>query len=223
MSLNKINKLISFSKSLSPDYIKHIQSTKNVCLYKLGNHYIPENISFPNAKTLTLINCNHGGILNIFTPSIFPNITDVNYLSADPGDFKLYERYNDMLKWTFPNKTYEFYDFMVKNGRGKKDPELIRKYLTNKKIIDGKNGFDISFEFDLNIPDYGIVNGEWWRSQFYEYLVKKQNISKYRDCFYPGETPVIPFRQEIEEANIEKEIVAEKLFNSTFDDILEDD
>ncbi len=223
MSLNKINKLISFSKSLTPDFINHIQSTQNVCLYKLGNHYIPDNVRFPNAKTLTLINCNRGGILDIFTPTIFPNLTNVNYLSADPGDFKLYERYNDTLKWAFPNKTYEFYDFMVKTGRGKKDPELIKKYLTNKKIIDGKNGFDISFEFDLNIPEYGIVNGEWWRSQFYEYLVKKQNINKYKDCFYPGETPVIPFRQEIEEACIEKEIVAEKLFDCDFEGILSDD
>jgi hypothetical protein len=223
MSLKRINRLISFSKSLTPDFIKHIQSTNNVCLYKLGNHHIPENVAFPSAKTLTLINCNRDGILNIFTPNIFPNLTNVNYLSADPGDFKLYERYNDKLKWVFPNKTYEFYDFMVKSGRGKKDPELIKNYLTNKRIIDGKNGFDISFEFDLNIPDYGIVNGEWWRSQFYEYLVKQQNINKYSDCVYPGEIPSISIKQEIEEARIEKEIVAEKLYNSSFEDILEDD
>jgi adenylate kinase family enzyme len=27
---------------------------------------------------------------------------------------------------------------MVKSGRGKKDTELIKKYMTNKKIIDGQ-------------------------------------------------------------------------------------
>jgi hypothetical protein len=39
----------------------------------------------------------------------------------------------------------------------------------------GKNGFDISFHFELNIPGFGITDGEWWRSQFYEYLVEYVN------------------------------------------------
>lgn len=219
----QITRLVSLTKNLSPDFVKHINSTKNLCLYKLGNHSIPRSVIFPKTQTLTLINCNRNGILNIFTPTIFPNLVNVNYLSADPGDFKLYERYNDKLKWVFPNKTYEFYDFMVKTGRGKKSQELIKNYVTNKKIIDGKNGFDISFEFDLNIPDYGIVNGDWWRSQFYEYLVHQQNIDKYSNCIYPGEVPAGPFSQEIEEENLEKEIVAEKLFDCDFENILSDD
>jgi len=210
MSVTKINKLISFSKYLHPDFVKHVQTTNNLCLYKLGSYTIPENISFPNAHTLTLINCNRTGILNIFTPNIFPNLANVNYLSADPGDFKLYERYNDTLKWVFPNKPYDFFDWMVKSGRGTKDSELIKKYIANKKIIDGQGGFDISFEFDINVPGYGIVNGEWWRLQFYEYLVKQQNINKYSNCIYPGEIPTT-HTQEFEEACIEKEIVAEKL------------
>ncbi len=223
MSVRKINKLISFSKALNPDFIKHIETTNNLCLYKLGHHHIPDNIVFPNTTTLTLINCNRNGILNIFSPAIFPNLNNVNYLSADPGDFKIYERYNDNLKWVFPYKTYEFYDFMVKTGRGKKDSELIKKYLTNKKIIDGKNGFDISFEFDLNIPEYGIVNGDWWRSQFYEYLVKQQHINKYSNCMYPGESTDRPFRQEIEEENLEREFIAQTLYNCNFEDILKND
>ena len=221
----QITRLVSLSKHLNPDFVKYINSTKNLCLYKLGNHSIPKSVIFPKTHTLTLINCNHNGILNIFSPSIFPNLTNVNYLSADPGDFKIYERFNDKLKWVFPNKTYEFYDFMVKTGRGKKSQELIKNYVTNKKIIDGKNGFDISFEFDLNIPEYGIVNGDWWRSQFYEYLVHLQNIDKYSNCMYPGEVPTLPHHhsQEIEEEELEKEIVAEKLFNCNFENILSDD
>jgi hypothetical protein len=197
------NKLISFSKKLSNDFVKHIDSTSNICLYKLGTHYIPNNIIFPKADTLTLINCNRDGILNILTPTIFPNLSKVNYLSTDPGNFKIYERFNDKIKWVFPNKTYDFYDFMVKSGRGTKDLELIKTYVTNKRILDGKNGFDISFQFDLNIPGYGIIDGDWWRSQFYEYLVNKQNNNIYKDCLYPGESPI----QDEEEILLQKEYV----------------
>ena len=64
---------------------------------------------------------------------------------------------------------------MVESGYGKKDPAILKRYITNKKIIDGKNGFDISFEFDINVPDYGVVSGHWWQTQFYEYLVAQQN------------------------------------------------
>jgi hypothetical protein len=209
-------KLISFSKNLSKDFVSHIDSTHNLCIYKLGSHSIPENTIFPKAKSITLINCNRHGILNILTPSIFPNLSKVNYLSADPGDFKIYERYNDTLKWSFPNKSYEFYDFMVKTGRGTKDSGLIKEYVTNKKIIDGKNGFDISFHFDLNIPGFGIVDGEWWRIQFYEYLVNKQNINNSQHCVYPGEAP-LTYRQELEEAFLEKEIVMENINEMDFD------
>lgn len=214
------NKLISFSKNLSTDFVKHIESTSNICMYKLGSHYIPHNIIFPKADSITLINCSRNGILNILTPKVFPNLTKVNYLSTDPGDFKIYERFNDKLKWSFPNKTYDFYDFMVKSGRGTKDQQLIKKYVTNKKIIDGKNGFDISFVFDLNIPGFGITDGEWWRSQFYEYLVKKQYAM---NSIYPGEaSSIMNSPQEIEERQIEKELIAEALYNCGFDDVIDD-
>lgn len=218
------NKLVSFGKKLSLDFVKHIESTNNVCIYKLGAYNIPNSIIFPKAEKLTLINCNRNGIYNILTPSIFPNLSKVNYLSTDPGDFKIYERFNDTLKWNFPNKPYEFYDFMVKTGRGTKDTELIKKYVANKKIIDGKNGFDISFYFDLNIPGFGIIDGEWWRAQFYEYLVKKQYTNDCAHCLYPGEQPFHPFEnttQELEESIIQKEIVAEKLSQYDTNDIID--
>lgn len=205
------NKLITFSKKLSNDFVKHINSTHNICIYKLGTHYIPNNIIFPKADTITLINCNRNGILNILSPTIFPNLSKVNYISADPGDFKIYERFNDKINWIFPNKTYEFYDFMVKSGRGTKDSELIKKYLINKKIIDGKNGFDISYEFDLNISEYGIVNGNWWQSQFYEYLVYKQNN------MYPIKE--IPLIQDQEELQLQKDIVKEIMDEINLDHI----
>ena len=191
-----------------------------MCVYKLGYHYIPNNIIFPKAESITLINCNRNGILNILTPTIFPNLTKVNYLSADPGDFKIYERFNDKINWVFPNKSYEFYDFMVKSGRGTKDQELIKKYVASKKIIDGKNGFDISFHFDLNIPEFGIVDGEVWRSQFYEYLVRQQNVNNYKHCMYPGEAIQI---QDDEELLLQKEYVKKSIDELYFDSINEDD
>lgn len=213
-------KLISFSKKLSNDFVKHIDSTNNICLYKLGTHIIPDNIIFPKAECVTIINCNRNGILNILTPTIFPNLNKINYLSTDPGDFKIYERFNDKPKWVFPNKNYEFYDFMVKTGRGTKDSQLIKKYLVNKKIIDGKNGFDISFHFDLNIPGYGIIDGEWWRTQFYEYLVHKQNIKNSQYCMYPGEIP--PSYQDDEETLLQKEYVKNSIESLHFDFITDD-
>ena len=219
-------KLISFGKKVSVDFVKHIETAQNMCMYKLGSHYIPDSIVFPKAETVTIINCNRNGILNVLTPRVFPNLSKVNYLSTDPGDFKIYERFNNKLKWVFPNKPYEFYDFMVKGGHGTKDSQLIKRYVTNKKIIDGKNGFDISFQFDLNIPGFGIVNGEWWQLQFYEYLVHKQNIRDYADCLYPGEVPyhpLAPAEQELEESKIEREMVSEQLSKYDITDVIDEE
>jgi hypothetical protein len=213
-------KLISFSKGLSKEFVNNIESSHNLCMYKLGSHYIPENIVFPKAESITLINCSRHGILNIVTPTVFPNLSKINYLSADPGDFKIYERFNDKIKWVFPNKSYEFYDFMVKTGRGTKDSQLIKKYVASKKIIDGKNGFDISFHFDLNIPGHGIIDGEWWRSQFYEYMVHKQELHRYKDCMYPGEVAPI---QDDEETLLQKEYVKSSIDELYFDHITDSD
>jgi hypothetical protein len=183
---------------------------------------MPPDIIFPKAETITLINCSRDGILNILTPRILPKLSKVNYLSADPGNFKIYERFNNNVKWIFPNKSYDFYDFMVKSGRGTKDTQLIKKYVTNKKIIDGKNGFDISFHFELNIPGFGITDGEWWRSQFYEYLVQKQYIYQHRDCMYPGESPPINYEYD-EETLLQKEYVKSSIEKLYFDHITDSD
>jgi hypothetical protein len=214
------NKILTFSKSLNPTFRKYVENTTNLCLYKLGSYNIPNNIMFPLAKSLTLINCNKYGISNIFNPNIFPNLKSVNYLSVDPCDFKIYERYNRELTWIFPNKTYDFYDFMVKSGRGIKDSELIKKYIKNMKITNNNTEYDISFECDLNIPDYGIVIGEWWQLQFYEYIKQKYYINEYSNCLYPGEKLNLEFNQEIEEDNLRKEFIYDKLNRIYSEDIL---
>jgi hypothetical protein len=205
-----LNKLISFNGKLSSEFIRHIESTNNVCVYRLGSHKFPGSICFPNAKAVTLINCSNIGVMNILDMGRFPNLSRINYLSAHPGNYDIYERFPDSMEWIFPNKDYEFYNFMVSQGRGKKDKNLIKEYISNKKIVDGKNGFDISFEFDLNIPGFGITNGNWWQSQFYEYLVMNQN-----------KPAVAVQKQEMEELTLEKQIVRQEIENAYFEDMIE--
>ena len=98
---------------------------------------------------------------------------------------------------------------MTDMGYGKKDSNIIKKYIHNKRILDGKNGFDISYEVDINIPDYGIVNGTWWQSQFYEYLVSMQNnglINKNTEGL----------SQEEEETHLQKNKVVNELDRDDF-------
>ena len=208
------NKLISFSKNLSTEFINHIKSTNNLCIYKLGAHYIPQNVIFPKTDTITLINCNKEGIQNILTPTIFPNLNKINYLSANPGNYLIFDRFKNDIKWVFLNKKYDLYNYMVEAGRATKDSNIIREYIANKKIIDGKNEFDISFHFDLNIPGFGITDGEWWRSQFYEYLVKQQNINNHKYCMYPGEFGSL---QDEEELKLQREYVKSSIDTLNFD------
>lgn len=214
------NRLISFNKKLSAPFIKYIDTTSDLCIYKLGSHTVPKSIFFPKAKTLTLINCSKSGITNILNPNFFPNLSKINYLSAHPGNYYIYTKFKPELEWNFPDKNYDFYNFMIKSGNGKKDPTIIKKYITNKKIIDGKNGFDISFQFDLNIPGYGITNGEWYQMQFYEYLVKKH---------YDELTPVVvqsdkeTINQEIEEVSLQKEYVKDSIESIYFNEVLQND
>jgi len=223
---SRFNHLVSLKKHLSSDFVSHIEKTKNLCVYKLGNHYIPQNICFPNAHSLTLINCRSFGINNILNKSIFPNIHTINYLSLNTENYDFHKRFSNDVKWVFPDKNYQYFNSMVENGLGKKDSEIIKRFIANKKILNGANGYDVSFEFDLNIPGYGIVSGEWWRSQFYEYLVKKQNIDDHKDCLYPGEviyTAKTKVNQELEESIIEKEIIAEQLQHYSIDNIIDEE
>lgn len=170
-----MSKLISFQKKLTSEFVRHIENTKDICIYKFGVFLVPRSVVFPNANQLTLINCSKSGISNILNPYMFPNIHTINYLSTNSDKNILHTRFPPYVKWVFPDKNYDFYNFMTEMGYGKKDPGILNKYIHSKRIIDGKNGFDISYELDINIPDYGIVNGNWWQSQFYEYLVSQQN------------------------------------------------
>jgi hypothetical protein len=199
------------NKKLNTDFVKFIENTNNVCLYKLGNQIVPKNLFFPKVNELTLINCNKYNISNILEPKIFPNLQIINYLSMSPNNYMLYKNFSSEIKWIFPDKNYDYYNFMVKSGYGKKDSNILNKYIANKRIIDGQNGFDISYDLDINIPDYGIVNGEWWQKQIMDYLEYKYN--EYNEVKEK-------INQEVEEKQIEKELVKEALEIYNFEDIL---
>jgi hypothetical protein len=174
-----MSNIITSGKKLSDIFIKYIENTNNVVIYKLGTHHISSNITFPKATTTTLINCTKEGVFNILTSNTFPNIKKINYLSTHPGNYNISKRFNNV-EWVFPDKKYDFYDYMIINSNGKKDYNLLHSYLKNKRILDGQNGHDISYYFDIFIEDFygyndsSTIEGEWLRSQFYEYCVKKQ-------------------------------------------------
>ncbi len=181
--------IITSGKKISNIFTKYIENTNNVVIYKLGTHHISSNIQFPKATTTTLINCSKEGVFNILSNNTFPNLKKINYLSMHPGNYNISKRFK-YVQWVFPDKNYEFYDYMIKNGNAIKDTSLLESYIKNKRIIDGQNGHDISYYFDIYISDFykystnhtinsssindKLVEGEWLRNQFYEYCVKKQ-------------------------------------------------
>lgn len=197
------NKFISLNNILCNNFVKHINTTPNLCLYKFCNT-IPNSLFFPNINTLTLINCSKNGVSNILNPSVIPNLKRVNYISSQPNDDKIYMRFDNSVEWVFPNKNLEFYNIMINMGRGKKCDKLISEYVASKKIIDGTGDFDVAYEFDLKIPEFGIVNGNWWSSQFNSYLLNySYHLKKELDA-----VEELHLIQAAEEMELEKERVA---------------
>jgi hypothetical protein len=158
-------------KSQFSHFTKFIQTANNVCIYRLNSEYISSKLQFPNAYTLTLIRCSDKGVYNILKPSIFPNLTRINYLSLDPGDVSIYKRFSRKVSWIFPMKQYDFYDCMLYAGLGKKDSRLITSYISSSKYINNNR------EYDLYIPDYGIVDGDVYR-YFFLHLLNESYFMK---------------------------------------------
>lgn len=151
------------------DIVKYLTSAKNVVIYKLDSTKIASTVQFPNAQIATLINCTPRAVFEILTPNTFPNITDIHYISAHPGQENLHQRFQNPVRWCFPHKTYQFYEDMVRIGKGRKYDDLVDKYLTNKRIIDGTGPFDISYTFDIILPEYGIQDGEIYANKFRQF------------------------------------------------------
>ena len=190
-------RLFSLNIQLSKNFVEYIEKTNHLCIYKLGNLPLPTQLSFPNVQTVVLINCNKYGVNNILRPTVFPNLRQIHYLRAHPGSYDIHNRFQNNIHWVFPNKKYDFYEYIMSIGIGKKKSNLISTYIVNKQLLDGKNDFDISYKFDLQIPDYDIVDSEWYKLQFYEYLVKKHNDVSVNSYLL----------QELEELHLQQEVV----------------
>lgn len=160
-------------KRLQTEFVGNLETASTLLLYKLGDQHIPSNVSFPAATSVAVINCDRRGVFNALTPYIFPNVRTIHYLSAHPGAFNIHERFKEVM-WEVPEKEYAFYDHLCRAGVGRRVPHLLSSFVTNKRIVDGVNGFDVSFHFDLRVPGLGEVDGEWYRDQTQEYLALKQ-------------------------------------------------
>jgi hypothetical protein len=138
----------------------YLQRSKNVCLYKIGSQPFTPQLSFPNATTATLIHCSREGVNRLLSPSFFPNLKTVHYLSAHPGQIDVYRRFSKPIHWLFPNRTYGFYNAMIEAGHGHVENRLIRSYVHH---------FD-SNEIQLNLPGYGLYDAGIYHKQLLRYL-----------------------------------------------------
>jgi hypothetical protein len=148
----------------SNTFLKYITRTSNVCIYQFGNQPLSPTLQFPNARTVTLINCSREGVNRILTPSIFPHIEEVHYLSAHPGQVDIYQRFTYPLSWVFPNSTYIFYKCMIEAGWGRVENRLISTYI-NSVDRDQKQIYA-----ELCLPHYGMTIGEPYRTRLHHYL-----------------------------------------------------
>ena len=138
----------------------YLQHSKNVCLYQIGSQPFTPNLCFPNATTATLIHCSRVGVNRLLSPSFFPNLKTVHYLSAHPGQIDLYRRFLKPIHWLFPNRTYGFYNAMIEAGHGHVENLLFRSYV---------HRFD-SNGTQLNLPGYGLHDAETYHKQLLRYL-----------------------------------------------------
>jgi hypothetical protein len=149
---------------ISNTFLKYITRASNVCIYQLGNQPLSSTLQFPNARTVTLINCSREGVHRILTPSIFPNIGEVHYLSAHPGQVDIYQRFSRPISWIFPNSHYIFYKCMIEAGMGRVENRLISTY------IHSVEQYHRRLHADLCIPQYGLTIGEPYRERLHHYL-----------------------------------------------------
>jgi hypothetical protein len=147
----------------------YLQHSKNVCLYKIGSQPFTPQLSFPNATTATLIHCTREGVHRLLSPSFFPNLRTVHYLSAHPGQVDIYRRFSKPLHWLFPNRMYDFYNAMIEAGHGHVQNRLIRSYI---------HQFD-SNGAQLNLLGYGVHDASTYHKKLLHYLQHLPQSSSY--------------------------------------------
>jgi hypothetical protein len=153
---------------ISNTFLKYITRTPNVCIYQFGNQKISPTLQFPHARTVTLINCSREGVNRILTPSIFPNMREVHYLSAHPGQVDIYQRFSRPISWIFPNSDYIFYKCMIEAGWGRVENRLISTYVHSVEQDHNQ------IYMDLSLPHYGTTIGEPYRERLHHYLRYQQ-------------------------------------------------
>jgi len=149
---------------ISNTFLKYITRASNVCMYQVKNQQISPTLQFPHARIVTLINCSREGVNRILTPSIFPNMREVHYLSAHPGQIDIYQRFSKSISWVFPNSHYIFYKCMIEAGLGRVENRLISTYIHS--VEQYKN----QLHADLYIPEYGMTAGKSYRKRLHHYL-----------------------------------------------------
>jgi len=164
---------------LSYHFHTYLQKTRNVCLYRISSKqtYFP-TLFFPQATTVTLIHCSRNAVERLLNPVIFPNLSTVHYLSANPGKVDLYNRFNKPVRWLFPNRDYAFYNCMIEAGHGRVENRLIRNYIYNMRHYTNR------IEVDLNLPGYGVCTGSDYHKQLRSYL-EFFYMPSYRDQYLP--------------------------------------
>jgi len=151
----------------------HVQQTSHLCLYRLCKKPVPPTLFFPKVKTVALIHCSGAGISNILRPSIFPNLGEVHYLSAHPGQFDLHTRFQPSVSWVFPNLRYAFYDCMVQAGQGRVENQLICTYI--HQFIKFHRGVEMM----IHLPGYDVVKGSEYTRHLRPYLYQSNLYQSY--------------------------------------------
>ena len=165
---------------LSAIFHSYVRKSATLCLYQAGDHYLAPHLVFPHVQTVALIHCSRNGVKNVMTPSRFPNVKTVHYLSAHPGQVDLYRRFPSTIDWVFPNSKYIFYKCMINAGKGRVDPALINKYVY--RMIEN--------DIHIKLPGYGTYIGRQYRTQLNKYLEREYVPSN------PLVGPFVPINEE---------------------------
>lgn len=135
-----------------------------LCLFRIQSEALSPVMCFPHVHAVSLIHCSRKGVSNVLTPERFPNLKTVQYLSAHPGQADIHRRFSKKIEWIFPHRNYAFYDCMMEAGLGRIDPQLLHRYLYQLRLHP--------YKARLNLPGYGICDGEQYRSQMIRFLQK---------------------------------------------------
>lgn len=174
-------------RSLLPSFLRYMESSQHLVLYRLDSTYsIPSTFFMPHVTTMTIIDCEPDIVSSVLYRPYFPHLQRIHYLSRPPSDPFIHKRFCHLgfMGWVFPllSQFYPFYDTMTEAGWGRKENGLVSQYLVTQR---GSFSSEKPF-FDLYLPEYGIVSGEFYKEQQYAYFQKKQCDVRFEDMTIPS-------------------------------------